>query len=259
MIIVLSPAKSLDFESPLKTDKNSQPRFTDESEKLVSILKKKSVRQLKSMMNISEDLAQLNADRFQSWKLPLKPPAARPAVFAFTGDVYQGLEAKQFTEKQLDFAQDHLRILSGLYGVLRPLDLMLPYRLEMGTKLKVTPKKDNLYKFWDNSLTEQINKDLEASNSKALINLASNEYFKALNSKLINQPVITPEFKDYKNGEYKMIGFFAKRARGLMAAHIVRKKLTDPEKLKTFASEGYTYNDKLSKGNKWVFTRENQN
>lgn len=259
MIVVLSPAKSLDFESSLKTDKHSQPHFVDQADKLVAILKKKSVRQLKSMMNISEDLAQLNVDRFQSWKLPLKPPAARPAIFAFTGDVYQGLEAKQFTEKQLDFAQVHLRILSGLYGLLRPLDLMLPYRLEMGTKLKVTPRKDNLYKFWDDALTEQINKDLEASNSKALINLASNEYFKALKPKLIDQPIITPEFKDYKNGEYKMIGFFAKKARGMMAAHIVSKKITDPENLKTFASEGYTYNDKLSKGNKWVFTRENQN
>lgn len=259
MIVILSPAKSLDFESPLKTDKNSQPRFTDESEKLISILKKKSVRQLKSMMDISEDLAQLNYDRYQSWKLPLKPPPARPAVFAFTGDVYQGLEANQFTEKQLDFAQDHLRILSGLYGVLRPLDLMLPYRLEMGTKLKVTAKKDNLYKFWDDALTKQINEDLAESNSKALVNLASNEYFKALKPKLIDKPIITPEFKDYKNGEYKMIGFFAKKARGLMAAHIVRKKITDPQKLKTFDSEGYTYNDKLSKGNKWVFTREDQN
>jgi len=257
MIIVLSPAKSLDFDSELPECDHSALLFPEKAEKLVGKMKKMSVKKLKSLMDISEDLAQLNADRFQTWQLPITTTAGRPAVFAFTGDVYQGMEAKRFNKKDLKFAQQHVRILSGLYGVLRPLDLMLPYRLEMGTKVNLTAKVTNLYQFWGDEITNQINDDLNSTSSQALVNLASNEYFKSIKPKKIVQPIITPEFRDWKNGEYKMIGFFAKKARGMMARYIVKNQLTDPEKIKGFSEDGYTYNDKLSKEYKWVFTREN--
>lgn len=256
MIVLLSPAKSLDFESPLPTDQRSEPIYTKESERLVKHLRKKSPRSLKKLMNISEDLAQLNYDRFQSWCQPVESPQARPALFAFKGDVYQGMNPEAFSENDIEFAQRHLRILSGLHGMLRPLDVILPYRLEMGARLKLTNKVANLYQFWGDALTLQLNEDMKFHGSKALVNLASNEYFKAINKKLLDRPVITPEFRDWKNGEYKMIGFFAKKARGMMAAFAIREKITDPGELKLFNEGGYAYNDKVSDDTHWVFTRE---
>jgi len=256
MIILLSPAKTLDFESPLPSVQRSEPIYTKQSERLIKQLRKKSVRSLKKLMNLSEDLAQLNYDRYQSWCQPVESDIARPAIFAFKGDVYQGLQAESLNENDLEFAQRHLRILSGLHGMLRPLDVILPYRLEMGTKLKLTNKVTNLYQFWGDVLTRQLNEDMKFHGSGALVNLSSNEYFKAINKKLVEQPIITPEFRDWKNGEYKMIGFFAKKARGMMAGYAVREKITDPGELKLFHEDGYAYNEELSSGNKWVFTRE---
>ncbi len=256
MIILLSPAKTLDYESEIPQLELSALAFPQESQKLVNLLKKKSARSLKSLMNISDDLAQLNYDRFQSWVQPVESSAARPAIYAFKGDVYLGLKAEQFSDSDLAFASDHLRILSGLYGMLRPLDAMLPYRLEMGTKLKVTPKVQNLYQFWSKKLTDRLNEQLNSGEHQAVVNLASNEYFKAIDAKNLEKAVITPQFKDWKSGDYKMIGFFAKKARGLMAAYAVRERIVDPENLKLFNEEGYSYNDKLSQGNNWVFTRE---
>lgn len=257
MIVVLSPAKSLDFDSELPDHSHSDPVFPHEAEKLLNKLKKYSVSKLKSLMNISEDLAQLNAERYQLWTLPFTESNARPAIFAFTGDVYQGLDAKSLKKKDLDFAQKHLRILSGLYGVLRPLDLMMPYRLEMGTKLNYSSKVKNLYQFWGDRITKQVLHDMQAVSAEVLVNLASNEYFKSIQQKKIEQPIITPEFRDWKNGEYKMIGFFAKQARGVMARYIVQHQITDPEQMKGFSGSGYTFNAQLTKGNTWVFTRDN--
>lgn len=256
MIVVLSPAKSLDFDSELPDHSHSNPIYPQEAEKLVNKLKKYSVGKLKSLMNISEDLAQLNAERYQVWSLPFSEPTARAAIFAFTGDVYLGLEAQSLKKTEIDFAQKHLRILSGLYGVLRPLDLIMPYRLEMGTKLNYSTKVKNLYQFWGDLITRQILKDMETVSGDVLVNLASNEYFKSIDVKKVPS-IITPEFRDWKNGEYKMIGFFAKRARGMMARYIVQHQITDPEQLKGFSESGYTFNAQLTKGNKWVFARDN--
>lgn len=257
MIILLSPAKSLDFETKLPLEFKSEPRFTEESERLVSFLKKKSAKSLKSMMKLSDDLAQLNYERYQTWEQPADADASRPALFAFLGDVYQALDAYSFSERDVKFAQDHVLILSGLYGLLRPGDLMLPYRLEMGTKIGLSKKINNLYQFWGDMLTNQLNEDLKLSGGP-VVNLASNEYFKAIKPALVQDTILTPEFRDLRNGEYKMIGFFAKKARGLMTRYAIKNKITKPEKLKEFNEAGYTYNDRLSKDNKWVFTREKQ-
>lgn len=257
MIILLSPAKSLNYESKLPVDFKSEPRFTMESERLASFLKKKSAKSLKQMMNLSDDLAQLNYERYQTWMQPAESDYSRPAVFAFAGDVFQSLDAYTLSEDELKFAQDHVRILSGLYGLLRPMDVMLPYRLEMGTKVGLSKKVNNLYQFWGEGITKQLVDDLKSSGG-SVVNLASNEYFKAVKPALITESIITPEFRDWKNGEYKMIGFFAKKARGLMTRFAVKNKVTKSEELKEFNEAGYTYNDRLSKDNKWVFTREQQ-
>lgn len=258
MIILISPAKTLDFETPVSSKLKSEPRFAGQSQRLVNHLKKKSPRSLKKLMDISDDLAALNHERYQSWSQPADSDHSKPAVFAFKGDVYLGLQAEKLNENDLEFAQDHLRILSGLHGILRPMDLILPYRLEMGTALKVTPKLSNLYKFWGDSITRELLKDLESTGSKAVVNLASEEYFKVIKSKLVDHEIITPAFYDWKNGEYKMIGYFAKKARGTMAAFAIRNKITNPEQLKLFNEENYSYNDRLTQGNKWIFTRENK-
>lgn len=255
MIILLSPAKSLDYESNLPVDFKSEPRFTVQSEKLAAFLKKQSAKSLKQMMKLSDDLAQLNYERYQTWERPAESDSSRPAMFAFWGDVYQALDAYSLSEQEIKFAQDHVRILSGFYGLMRPLDLMLPYRLEMGTKVGLTKKVNTLYQFWGEEITKQLIEDLK-SNGGPVVNLASNEYFKAIKPKLIDDTIITPEFRDWKNGEYKMIGFYAKKARGLMTRFALKNKITDPEELKGFNKEGYTYNDPLSEDNKWVFTRE---
>jgi len=255
MIAILSPAKTLDFESALPTEKHTQPDLIDESSYLANKLRKLSARQIKKMMSVSADLADLNHQRYQTWSTPFTPENARQAIYAFKGEAYRGLDAGSYSEDDLDFAQDHLLILSGLYGLLRPLDLMQPYRLEMGTRWAVTPKKRNLYSYWDNRLTEAINAALETHSNQTLINLASNEYFKAIQPAQLKGDLITCHFKDAKGGEYKTIMTFAKQARGLMAQYSIKNKIDRPEGLKEFDLEGYSYNDRLTENNDWVFTR----
>jgi len=252
MKIVISPAKSMNFESKSPTPKFSQPLYLKEADRLSKILKKKSARSLSKLMSISPALGQLNYERNQNWETPFDLDNAKQAVYAFTGEVYRGLDANSLPLEDLDFLQEHLRILSGQYGILKPLDLMQPYRLEMGTKLKVGVKP-NLYKFWDNQITKTLNAELEEG--ELFVNLASNEYFKVLQAKDLKVPVITPVFKDYKNGEYKMIMTFAKLARGLMVRYIVDHKVTSLEELKGFNSNGYGFDANLSTDTELVFTR----
>jgi cytoplasmic iron level regulating protein YaaA (DUF328/UPF0246 family) len=257
MLIVISPAKSLDFETPASVDKYTEPAFLKESSELVSGLKKLGSTGLSELMHISEKLGDLNAERYKKWKKPFTPKNAKQAVLAFTGDVYTGLEAHNFTQKEHEFAQKHLRILSGLYGLLKPLDLMQPYRLEMGTSLENKKGKD-LYSFWGTKIAEVINQEMRSLKSEALVNLASQEYFKVFPKDSLEFPVVTPVFKDKKNGQYKIISFFAKKARGMMAQHIIKNKITKIEDIKTFSSGGYGWNASLSKGSEWVFTRDTQ-
>jgi len=257
MIILLSPAKSLDFDSPPPIGRSENLLFSEEADYLAGKLKKFSAKKLRSMMDISEKLAQLNAERYAHWSLPFSEGESKQAAFAFTGDVYQGLEAQTMNEADLLFAQEHLRILSGLYGILRPLDGMLPYRLEMGTDWAITPKKNSLYKFWKAKLTKRLKQDIAETKSSFLLNLASAEYSKAVDLKKLGIPVISPEFKEDRGDRFQMISFFAKKARGLMARYALENRITDPEMLKGFDLEGYHFNDGLSntKKNKWVFTR----
>jgi len=252
MKIVISPAKSLDFVTKTPTNKYSNARFLDQAEKLNKVLKKKSPRVLSKLMSISPKLGELNWQRNQDWHLPFKTDNARQAVYAFSGDVYIGLDAYSIPLKKVDQLQEKLRILSGQYGLLKPLDLMQAYRLEMGTKLKMG-RKNNLYQFWGETITDALNEELE--NDSILVNLASNEYFKAIKPKSLKVPVITPVFKDYKNGELKMIGFFAKRARGMMVRYIIDNHIEKQEDLKGFNYDGYAFDTNLSTENKLVFTR----
>jgi uncharacterized protein len=255
MLIVISPAKTLDFETAPVTKDFTQPEFLKESRKLISELKKLSPSEVSSLMKISDKLGTLNYLRFGEWKTPFTLNNAKQALLAFKGDVYTGINVDSFSNQDLKFAQKHLRMLSGLYGVLRPLDLMQPYRLEMGTQFKNKQGKD-LYEFWGLKITEQINKDLKASKSKYLINLASNEYFKSLQTDDIDAEIIVPVFKDYKNGKYKIISFFAKKARGLMSAYIIKNKLKDPEDIKAFKVDGYKFYKSESSDTNWVFQRK---
>lgn len=257
MLLVVSPAKNLDYETPSITAAFTQPEFLDKSEILINRCRRLSPAKISSLMKISDKLAGLNADRYASWSTPFDSANAKQAVLAFNGDVYAGLQANSFSESDLDYAQQHLRILSGLYGLLKPLDLMQPYRLEMGTKLNVRRSK-NLYEFWGNTITDKINQDLSSQGDNILINLASNEYFKSVKTKLVDGVVVTPVFKDKKNGEYKIISFFAKKARGLMARYIIQNRITDVAELSGFDLEGYQFNPELSKTNQPVFTREEQ-
>lgn len=255
MLIVISPAKSLDFETPAKTDHFTMPDMLSESEKLVGRLRKMKPKQLSELMGISANLGKLNYERFQTWHQPFTPGNAKQAVLAFSGDVYQGLDANSLSEVQLLKLQDKLRILSGLYGVLRPLDLMQPYRLEMGTKLKYQ-RSDDLYAFWKNKITPAIKNTVAESGSNVLINLASNEYFKSIDTKKLGAEVVAPQFKEGKNGEYKMISFFAKKARGLMTRFIVENDIEKVEDLQAFDLDGYIFNPRLSKPGKPMFTRD---
>jgi len=252
MKIVISPAKSLDFESKVLTDQHTQPSFLQQSEKLANILKKKSAKQLSKLMSISDNLGQLNYERNQNWKLPFTLENSRQAIFAFNGAVFQGLDVASLPITKLDQLQDKLRILSGQYGLLKPLDIIQPYRLEMGTKLKIG-RKNNLYQFWDNTITEALNDELE--DGEPLINLASAEYFKAIKTKLLTVPVITPVFKDFKNGEYKTIMTFAKLARGYMVRYIIDNNINSVEGLKGFNIESYAFDANLSSDRELVFTR----
>ncbi len=260
MIALLSPAKSLDFESEFDVKNTSDCQFLDDAAYLAKKLEKKSARQLKKMMSISDDLAQLNWERYQTWTSDIDAENGRPAAFAFNGDVYQGLATRTLSKKDLEFAQDHIRILSGLYGVLRPLDLILPYRLEMGTSWAVTPAKNNLYKYWQKKLTEHFRQEVKQTDSKFVLNLASQEYAKAVQLKKLDVPVITPDFKEEKGGEYKMISFFAKKARGLMARYAIQNRISEIEELKGFDLEGYSLNLALSdlENNKWIYTRKSK-
>ncbi|NMH26977.1 peroxide stress protein YaaA [Flavobacterium silvaticum] len=252
MKIVISPAKTLDYETPLPTTRHTQPQFLTGSRKVHKELKAQKPKQLMELMDISDKLADLNWQRNKKWKTPFTAENARPAMYAFNGDVYIGLDAYSLPVEKLDALQDKLRILSGLYGLLRPLDLIQPYRLEMGTQLPVGDDK-NLYGFWKDKLTSALNKELKKGDF--LLNLASKEYFDAVDAKKIKVPVITAEFKDYKNGKLSMISFFAKKARGMMVRYIIDHNIETLEGLKGFTTEGYQFDANLSKGNTLVFTR----
>ena len=255
MLIVVSPAKSLDYDSPLPTEEYSRPELLKQSRQLNKRLRDFSSFDLMELQKVSNRIAELNVERNHAWKTPFTPGNARQALFAFKGDVYIGLDAYSMTEANLEFAQEHLRILSGLYGVLRPLDLMQPYRLEMGTRLK-TSDADNLYQFWGGQITQTLNKQLRTSGSQVLVNLASNEYFKSVKPKELNAEIITPVFKEHKNGAFKVLSFFAKKARGMMARYIIDNQIIDAEQLKDFDVEGYSFHPALSDGHTWTFTRE---
>jgi hypothetical protein len=252
MKLVLSPAKSLDFESKLPINQFTEAQFLKQSERLNKILKKKSAKSLSKLMSISDALGQLNYERNQSWEVPFTKDNSRPAVYAFNGDVYRGLDAYTIPKDKIETLQSTVRILSGLYGLLKPTDLIQPYRLEMGTKLPVGTKK-NLYEFWKKDITKALNEELE--DDELFLNLASNEYFKAIDIKALRVPVITANFKDFKNGEYKMISFFAKAARGLMARYIVDTNAKTIDDLKGFYYDGYGYSEPMSSEKELVFIR----
>ncbi|MBN0988574.1 peroxide stress protein YaaA [Amphritea pacifica] len=255
MLLVISPAKNLDYDTPATTGRYTQPQHLDHAEQLIQTLRDYSVQDIAELMKLSDKLSALNVARYESWSQPFTPENAKQAVLAFNGDVYSGLNAEDFSEAELEFTQQHLRILSGLYGVLKPLDLMQPYRLEMGTKLANSRGKD-LYGFWGNIVTDDLNQTLAESDQPVLINLASNEYFKSVKPKALNARIITPVFKDWKNGQYKIISFFAKKARGLMCRYAIKNQISDAEQLKNFDLAGYQYDDSLSNGDTWVFTRK---
>ncbi|MBI9035947.1 MAG: peroxide stress protein YaaA [Bacteroidales bacterium] len=255
MLIVISPAKSLDKNAEPKSDVYTMPDYMLESERIVRKMKKCKPVDLQALMGVSYKLAHENYDRYQAWSLPFTLENSRQAVLFFKGDVYLGMKVESFSEDDYEFAQKHLRILSGLYGILRPMDLIQPYRLEMGTNISVLKSK-NLYEYWTKNITNAINKQLEANSSEVLINLASNEYFKSIDQSKLTAKIITPEFKDRKNGHYKMVSFFAKKARGMMTRYIIQNRISDPEQLKLFNEDGYSYNEQLSKEDKLVFTRE---
>jgi cytoplasmic iron level regulating protein YaaA (DUF328/UPF0246 family) len=252
MKIVISPAKSLNFEKELPTTAYTEPIFLKEARQIQKVLKKESPKELSELMHISEKLANLNWQRNQDWTTPFSPENARPAIYTFDGDVYTGLDAYSIPTDKLEKLQDSLRILSGLYGLLKPLDLIQAYRLEMGTKLHIGESK-NLYDFWKTTITKSLNKELKKD--ELFINLASNEYFSAIDAKALKVPVITPDFKDYKNGKLKIISFFAKKARGMMVRYIIDKDAKTIDDLKGFNYDGYQFDANLSKGNHLVFTR----
>lgn len=250
MISIISPAKSLDFDSIAPFSNASSPHFLKDADYLAAKLSKLKSNGLGSLLDVSPKLAQLNAERYAAWKTT----NPKQAIYAYNGDVYDGLEAKTLTIQEIEFAQNKLRILSGLYGLLRPLDSIKPYRIDMGTAFS-TPKGENLYKFWGDRITDQLNKSIKESGSNILVNLASQEYFAAVNTKKLKARIITPSFKDRSNDKYAMISFFAKRARGMMSRFIIQNEITDFEMLVGFDSGGYHFNHGLSKGDNWVFTR----
>lgn len=254
MLILISPAKLLDFKTRPTTTSFTMPEMLENSEKLIGSLQKMSPKQLSELMGISANLGELNFQRFQNWHLPFTPENAKQAILAFNGEVFRGLNATTLSEEKLQLAQTKLRILSGLYGVLKPLDLIQPYRLEMGTKMKYQKSKD-LYLFWKTLITEKVNEAVAESGSDILVNLASNEYFKSIDKNKLEAEIITPGFKDLKNGNYKTITVFAKKARGLMTRFILENSINDAESLQAFDSEGYNFNPRLSKPGNPVFTR----
>ena len=254
MLIVISPAKRLDFDTRSPTRKCTMPVFLEEARHLVDHLKALLPEELSKLMGVSKKIAELNHRRYGEWHAPFTPSNAKQALWAFRGDVYTGLGADDFDQRDLEFAQKHLRILSGLYGVLKPLDLIQPYRLEMGTRF-ATHKGDNLYQFWGDKITTRLNRDLKSAGSSTLVNLASVEYFKSVRAGDLDAQVVTPVFKERRNGKYKVISFVAKRARGAMSRYLVKHRIDDPGGVKKFTEQEYRYNERLSKGGNWVFTR----
>lgn len=254
LIAVLSPAKSLDYDTPLSVSKSTKPEFVPQASGLLDVLRPMSPADLSQLMSISDNLAVLNATRFAQWSTEFTKSNSRQAVLAFNGDVYDGLDAKSLSADDLEFAQKHLRILSGLYGMLRPLDLMQPYRLEMGTKLP-NPSGKDLYAYWKATIAPALNKLLKGDDP-VLVNLASDEYFKAVDTKALNARVVQPVFQDFKGDQYKVISFYAKKARGLMARYLVEQRITDVEQLKKFNTAGYRFDPKASDADTWVFRRK---
>lgn len=255
MLHLISPAKTFDLSSDYPAVSSTKPRFLTQSQSLIKTCRALSETDLMQLMKISPALATLNATRFANWHADFTPENAKPAIFAFNGDVYVGLDAKTLSTDDFTFAQTHLRILSGLYGLLKPLDLIQAYRLEMGVKLR-NEKGQNLYQFWQDTLTNALNTELETTQHRVLINLASNEYFKVINEKMLAAPVIKPVFLDYKNGVYKVISFNAKKARGLMSRFIIESKIDESDALKTFQSGGYTFDSMSSDKTHFVFKRQ---
>ncbi|MBC8258461.1 MAG: peroxide stress protein YaaA [SAR324 cluster bacterium] len=255
MLMLISPAKTLDYETTPTTDSFSVPDYLGQSAELIKVVKHKSEQDLMKLMHVSQKIAELNANRFRQWRLPFTADNAKQAILAFKGDVYNGLEASGLSEKQMTYAQSHLRIISGLYGLLRPLDLMQPYRLEMGLQLK-TQKGDSLYQFWGELITDGVNSLLAKQDDPVLINLASKEYFKAVQQDNLDGRLITPVFKDWKNGKYKIISFFAKKARGMMVRYAIDHNVREPEELQNFDYAGYNFSSELSQSDTWVFCRD---
>jgi cytoplasmic iron level regulating protein YaaA (DUF328/UPF0246 family) len=253
MLLLISPAKSLDFSETV-TKVHSTPQLLADSQILIDNLRQKSSADLQKLMKVSENIANLNVERYQSFETPFDLKNAKQAALAFTGDVYKGMEAETFSEAELEFAQAHLRILSGLYGILKPLDLMQAYRLEMGTKL-TNKKGKNLYEFWDNKITDLINQDLKALNQKAVVNLASMEYFKSVKTKNLTGDLYNIGFKEEKNGQFKIVAIYAKKARGMMCNFVIKNGLTNPNDLKAFDYDGYYFNNDLSSEKEFIFTR----
>ena len=254
MIITLSPSKGQDFETPLLTKKYSRPADLQASELLIRELRKIRHGELQELMDVSSNIAELNVGRYKSFKTPFTPKNARQALLAFKGDVYGGIDIKHFSAEDFDYAQDHLRILSGLYGCLRPLDLIQPYRLEMKTRLK-NPRGDNLYQFWGEEITNSLNKVLKKQQQPVLVNLASNEYFKSVKPQLLQGELLNINFKETKNGKTRVLAIFAKRARGMMTDYIIRNRIEEPAGIKKFRKGGYRFSKELSDDKQWTFER----
>jgi cytoplasmic iron level regulating protein YaaA (DUF328/UPF0246 family) len=255
MISIISPAKTFDYKTAVTVKKSTLPEYVPRCSELVNLMRKKSSQDIASLMGVSDKIAQLNFERFADWSENFTSKNSRQSLLAFKGDVYIGLNAYVFSPDDFEFAQQHLRILSGLYGILRPLDLVQPYRLEMGIKL-ANDKGSDLYQFWGDSIADSLNRQLQESDSDTLINLASNEYFKSVNTHSLNAKIVTPVFKDYKNGKYKIISFYAKKARGLMAAWLITNRITDPENLNQFDLAGYKYSNRDSSDGQLIFLRD---
>jgi len=254
MIVIISPAKNINFDNIQEPPFSSEIRFQDESEQLLNELKKYGHNEIVKLMKVSNKISLLNFERYQSMSFPFESKETKAALLVFNGAVFQSMNIDSFSSSDLYYAQNKLRILSGFYGLLRPLDGIMPYRLEMGTKLKVKSQK-NLYSFWGNKLTKILQKDIDDNGDNILINLASNEYFKAINTKILNARIISPEFKDFKNDKYKVISIYAKQARGMMSEFILKNRIENPDEIKLFNTGGYQYNDIMSSDDNWVFTR----
>lgn len=256
MLMLLSPAKKLDYETPAKTTQFTVPDLMDHAEYLVGKLQKKSAKQLGKMMDLSANLSDLNHQRFQKWSTPFTTDNSKQALLAFKGDVYVGLDAESFSEADFEFAQQHLRILSGLHGLLRPLDLIQPYRLEMGTNFAVTPKKKNLYAYWNDTIHNAVNEAIAAQGDNVLLNLASGEYFKAVKAKNLDARIVNVNFKDYKNGQYKPVFLWVKQARGAMAQWVIKNQIQRVDDLPGFDMKGYYFSEPMSSENELVFLRD---